>query len=268
MCYTATLLIKNTFVFGRVGQEVIDKFQEKAQFTLENLRQATPGCTDALIPLEKMVILLGHHKILAVLPPKCAARASVSCDVTYFMPCILKSATASEMKVPCCLDAAPLMLRYECGYVPLGMFCSMVTSLVSSQHLKGWELIEDGPRRNMMQFYVGDEFNTVTLMGHPTYLEVIISSRGPLPQSPTSSVCAHVRGVVASTLKMETSVLKYHPTTSFKFGFECPSHPGRDHLCVLAKEEASSVILCLKNPKKKTPLALTDPRHKVWFEVR
>ena len=49
----------------------------------------------------------------------------------------------------------------------------------------------------------------------------------------------------------------------YKFGFECPLHPGRDHLCMLAKESAKR-LECLQNPKyiKTIPL---EPCHKVWF---
>ncbi len=49
----------------------------------------------------------------------------------------------------------------------------------------------------------------------------------------------------------------------YKFGFECPTHPGREHLCVLANEKAK-LMECLKDPNDIKAVRL-EPRHKLWF---
>ena len=68
-----------------------------------------------------------HHKILATLPLE-----DDSTEPTYFMPCILKSATYAEFReVRISPDIAPPMIRYECGYIPLGIFSSLIIGLVS-----------------------------------------------------------------------------------------------------------------------------------------
>ena len=55
--------------------------------------------------------LMEHHKILATLPLE-----DDSTEPTYFMPCVLKSATYAELReVHSSPDIAPLMIRYECG---------------------------------------------------------------------------------------------------------------------------------------------------------
>ena len=90
-----------------------------------------------------MVGLMEHHKILATLPLE-----DDSTESTYFMPCVLKSATYAELReVRSSPDIAPLVIRYECGDMPLGIFSSLIIGLVS-QDENGWELVEEGLRRS------------------------------------------------------------------------------------------------------------------------
>ena len=260
---SASNLIRNTFTFDKVGLSLSEKFREKAQFSLQDVVKATSGHTDALIPLENLVKLLEYLGILTAIPH--TPSAGVRGEPTYFMPCVLKSARASELIVPSCSDSdpAPLILRYNCGYVPVGVFPSMITNLVSQQR-EGWEMIEEGLFKNKVQFQVGGDFDTVTLISHPRYFEIVVS-RSSSFRTPTESLCAHVRSTIESTLNTVTSHMNYHFSMGYKLGFECPTHPGREHFCVVADASAWN-IACLQNPKKKQPVCLADhPNLKVWF---
>ena len=257
---SATNLIKNTFTFDRVGQVVKEKFSEKAQFSLTDVKRATSGHTDTLIPLEKLVELLEYLGILTVIPPAPSSRSSSPQEPTYFMPCVLKSARASELTIHSCgeSDPAPLMLHYDCGYVPVGMFPSMITNLVS-QKWGGWKMMEKGICKNRVQFRVGEDCDTVTLISRPRYFEIAIS-RSKGFQTPTETLCSHVRRVIQSTLSTVTSRMNYHFSMGYKFGFECPTHRGREHLCVLAHEKARRME-CL-DEQETYPL---EAPHQVWF---
>ena len=257
---SATNLIKNTFTFERVGQVVREKFSEKAQFSLTDVKRATSGHTDTLIPLEKLVELLEYLGILTVIPPTPSSGGSSPQEPTYFMPCVLKSARANELMIHSCgeSDPAPLMLRYDCGYVPVGMFPSMITNLVS-QKVGGWKMMEKDIRKNRVQFRVGEDCDTVTLISRPRYFEIAIS-RSKGFHTPTESLCSHVRRVIQSTLSTVTSHMNYHFSMGYKFGFECPTHRGREHLCVLAHEKARRME-CL-DEQETYPL---ETPHKMWF---
>ena len=260
---SASNLIRNTFTFDKVGKSLSKKFREKAQFSLRDVVKATSGHTDSLIPLDSLVKLLEYLGILTAIPP--TPSADVDGEPTYFMPCVLKSARASELNVPSCSDSdpAPLILRYDCGYVPVGVFPSMITNLVSQQR-EGWEMIEEGLFKNKVQFQVGGDYDTVTLISHPRYFEIVVS-RSSSFRTPTESLCAHVRSTIESTLNTVTSHMNYHFSMGYKLGFECPTHPGREHFCVVADASAWN-IACLQNPKKKQPVCLADhPNLKVWF---
>ena len=260
---SATNLIKNVFAFDKVGKSMSEKFREKAQFSLKDVRKATSGHTDALIPLHKLVQLLEYLGVLTVIPPTPSSEGSSPQEPTYFMPCVLKSATVKELELNIHRhsdsDPAPLMIRYECGYVPVGMFPSMTTNLVS-QRLKGWKMLEKDIRKNRVQFLVGEDYDTVTLISHPRYFEIAIK-RSEEYQSSTYSLCSHVREIIKSTLRTVNSRMNYHFSMGYKFGFECPTHPGREHLCVLAHDRARKME-CLQDEREIIPL---QPQHKVWF---
>ena len=251
-------MIKKTFTFKNVGRLAADNFKDKAQFTMADLQEATKNNRDALIPLEKMVGLMEHHKILAALPLE-----DDSTEPTYFMPCVLKSATCAELQgVRSSPDIAPLMIRYECGYMPLGIFSSLIIGLVS-QNKNGWELVEEGLHRNKIEFQVGDDADSVTLISRPTFMEVVVVKE-LRPMKCTTSVCSDIRSTLESTLKDIHSYMKYSSSARFQYGFECPTHPGKEHLCVL-KKLTSNKLFCLQNPKKHAVMPMEDMKHTVWF---
>ncbi len=125
-----TELIKNTFVFDKVGQRAAEKFRNSAQFSRRDLEKATQMSTasatseETLLPLEMLVKLLEHLNILTTLTvasevSPSSSNVSLSLDSTYFMPSILRSVKTSELIVePSPSDPASLMIRYKCGYVP------------------------------------------------------------------------------------------------------------------------------------------------------
>ena len=250
----------DTFVCNKVNQPVVDIFNEKAQFTLTDLRNALKKDKkdDFLIPMEENVQLLKHLKILAVMKRRHDSRNGREEEI-YFMPCILKGATSSKLHETSCPEAAPLVIRYDCGYVPLGMFCSMVISLVSEDD---WELDDQKMYRNKIQFQFGSDYSIITLIGRPDYLEVILTDRNG-KTIPVKKTCNDVRQTIDRTLMEVASYLNYHSSTSFKFGFkcECDSHsPERvEHLCVMEKS-----LRCLKT-KRVVPRQVSQ---EVWFEVR
>ena len=251
-------MIKKTFTFKNVEWVAADNFKEKAQFTMADLQEATKNNGDALIPLKKMVGLMEHHKILATLPLE-----DDSTEPTYFMPCVLKSATCAELQeVRSSPDIAPLMIRYECGYMPLGIFSSLIIGLVS-QNKNSWELVEEGLHRNKIEFQVGDDADSVTLISRPTFMEVVVVKE-LCPMKCTTSVCSDIRSTLESTLKDIHSYMKYSSSARFQYGFECPTHPGKEHLCVL-KKLTSNKLFCLQNPKKHAVMPMEDMKHTVWF---
>ena len=244
-------MIKETFTFSKVGKAAAKHFKQRAHFSLADIDDAAIGNKVDSIPVKKLVRLLEHHKILAELSKD---------PHTYFMPCILKSATEEELKnILCSDDIAPLMIRYECGYMPLGIFSTLITTLLSRKDDK-WQLVEGDLRRNKIMFHVGTDCDLVTLISHPTFMEVILF-RAPRASQSNTTVCSDIRATLADTMKEVHSYMKYCSSENFQYGFECPCHPGKEHLSVVR----GSRLLCLKNLENKDVLLLEEEKFTTWF---
>ena len=255
-------LIMDTFTFDK-DVPLYDKFKEKGQFSLQELKKAAGDETYGPFTLSSLIELLKHLNVLtpfqrAALEQSASPAAEQSLSQEYFMPCVLESARASDLEVRVSSsDPAPLMVRYDCGYMPTGVFPAMITHLVSTQG--GWRMFEKGIRKNKVQFHVGQYWDKVTLVLHTRHFEIVISQTRQ-SKSP-SALCSHVRGVIQSTLSTVTSHMNHHFNMSYKYGFECPAHPGKEHLCLLA-DETATILECPQG--ESIPLG-EDERKIIWF---
>ena len=268
---STTNLIVDTFRFGSgVGVAASEKFRETGQFSLNDIRKATASVSGDYIPLLKLVKLLEHLNVIApITPPKPSssqASSTQSSEVSYFMPCVLQNATREELdkwwesnSSP--LSPAPLFIRYDCGFSLIGIFPAMIANLASKKTLK---LIVDGIKKNRVQFQMlGGDYDTVTLISQPKYYAVHITRQ--FTKTPTHEVCSEVRGMFESTLKTVTTHMNYSFSAEYQLSFECPTHPGRDHLCTVARDDTSPhVMLCWQNKNQPCPVEMQS-QHLVWF---
>ena len=267
---SATNLIIDTFRFGSgVGVAASEKFRETGQFSLNDICKATASVSGDYIPLLKLVKLLEYLNIIApITPPKpLSSQASFnqSCEVSYFMPCVLQNATCEELdkwwesnSSP--LSPAPLFIRYDCGFSLIGVFPAMIANLAGSKSL---QLIVNGIKKNRVQFQIlGGDYDTVTLIYQPKYYAVHITRE--FTETPTHEVCSAVRGLVESTLKTVTSHMNYSFCAEYRLSFECPSHPGRDCLCTVARDDISPHVMLCQNKGNLWRVKMQS-QHLVWF---
>ena len=265
---SATNLIVDTFRFVKVGKAASERFRKTGQFSLEDIGKATASVSGDYIPLLKLVKLLEHLNIIAPITPteSTSSRASStqSSKVAYFMPCVLQNAVREELDkwwetTSSPLSPAPLFIRYECGFSLIGIFPAMIANLVGNEAL---QLIVDDIKKNRVQFQMsGGDYDRITLISHPKYYAVHIT-RKSFARTPTHEVCSAVRGIVESTLKTVSSRMNYSFCAEYQLSFECPSHPGRDHLCTVSKDDRSPhVMLCLS---KSEPVEMQS-QHLAWF---
>ena len=259
---SVTNLIINAFKFGRMGVAASERFRKTGQFSLEDIRRSIIGVSGDYIPLEQLVKLLEHLNIIA---PIVQSNPSQSSKV-YLMPCILENVSSEELSDFRKIDSnqlllASLLIQYECGFVPLGVFPATIANLVGQSSLK---MIKKGIKKNRVQFRFGADRDTITLVSQPKYYEVSIK-RLPITKTPTHEVCCAIREIIECTLKTVTSRMNYTFPVSYQLSFECPSHSGRDHLCIVDSEEASPYIMdCLKNPEEPEPIYMQN-QHLVWY---
>ena len=265
-------LIVHTFTNTRkVCPGITEKFKKKGIFSSEDLHHAMQPSSDESnqLPVDELVILLEHLKILTVI--------SDSTNKTYFMPCILKSADANQLKDALqAIEAfeenpAPLMLQYNYGFVPVGIFSHMIADIASH-----WELSKDRMWKNMIEFFVKE--NKVILVSCPTHITIALS-RNDHSVTPNEQLCSAIVEKIKSSLEKVTELMPYKSNAQYKFGFECkhvtslfsrvinfllyffvsPPPPVKDHLCL--REEEDDFMRCQLDQH----VVYLEPSQSVWF---
>ena len=250
---SVTSLIKKTYTHDIVDTPSLEKFKKEGEFSLNNIPEDTP---DTPIGRKMLTKLLEHLNIItAISTPGAAAEGP-----TYFMPCVLRSARKVDDPQPGDGDPSPLILRYDCGYTPMGVFPALVTNLVSQS---GWKIIKGELYKNRVQFHVLPESDcdTVTLISHYRYFKVCVSrrKRSHPQQETTESLCCQIRNVISSTLKIVTSQMNYDFKMGYQYGFKCPTHP--ESVCVLHNETAT----CMHCLQDQTHILDLESHHTLWF---
>ncbi len=156
----------------------------RGQFTLEMITHCNLVFQDVkkdqLIPVENLLILLEYSHLLA----KITTHTARDEETTYFVPAILKCASREELTKPppTGIDTPfPIKITFDPQYVPIGVFCAMISELVSrgskSEGILGltWELVDSSVKRNLVSFHVHKAFkHLVTLIAHVDCYEIRI----------------------------------------------------------------------------------------------
>ena len=265
---SATNLIVNTFKFGQVSRAASERFRKTGQFSLKDIRGATENVSGDFIPIHKLVKLLEHLNIIAPIVEPNPQHSSLKPEIAYFMPCVLQNATHAELDKWWSANStqqpypAPLFIRYKCGYVPIGVFPAMIASLADQRSA---HMIYEGIKKNHVQFRFGSDFDMVTLISHPRYYAIHITRMSD-PRTPVHEICSQVRDLIESTLMTVTAHMNYSFTIEYQMSFECTSHPGREHLCVVENEDSTTrFMLCLENTDNRQPVEMQH-QHLVWLK--
>ena len=205
---------------GTVTDYEREELIKKGQFSLEFIvKHVKPSTKQDLIPAKQLIQLLKHVNLLSPIVHEEADGERI----TYLMPAVLDCATQEELTTPPSLNdknPEPLLITFECGYVPTGTFCGLITQLVSRGPHKildlVWELVEDGIKRNLVSFYV-DYVNKVTLICHDRCYEVRVICDDP--DTSLHELCAHILSVIMLILKELYEKL----TPEIAFRCACPN---------------------------------------------
>ena len=266
---SVTFLILRAMNFDNVGKACSKNFRETGQFVLKDLVAAIERVSGGdLIPPKKLIVLLKFLHIVAPISGDQPTHSSAEKqDVIYLMPCVLRTASKHQLDAvfndlgrP--LHVAPLLVRYKCGFVPLGIFPALIATLVCRT---SFTLMEDEVMKNKVQFRWGLLQTLVTLLSYPKYYAVIISEL-PVVAHEIHEKCVSLREEVKEALEQVGSHMNYGNFVDYQFAFECPSHPGRDHLCIVKDHlsEKPQIMLCYQKHKSPTPVRM-ESEQIVWF---
>ena len=265
---SVTILIIKAMKFDEVGHKSADEFERTGQFELDRLIAATANVSGDYIPPQKLVALLEFLHIIAridasqIPPPLMSSNKKL----TYIMPCILKNVSKGELdsmlkRMSQSDSVSPILVRYECGFVPIGVFPAMIASLIANNSFK---LVRDGIKKNFVQFRFGKERTLVALASQPKYYKICIS-RLPEASLQLNEECVAIRKNLESTIEKVFSRMNYGCFMDYQFAFKCPIHPESDHFCVVDNEEESLLFMdCLSNCNNPHPVQLKCC-HQVWY---
>jgi GTPase SAR1 family protein len=251
--YNCVTKIITAYGFEKVNKGYA-KFRKTGIFSLKDIKEDDEYST---VPLRKFVKILEYLNIITPRPPK---------EKEYFfMPCVLESLPEKELKPqdqnP--LDPPSLMLRYECGYTPVGVFPALVTNLVSRQHELNWEFMDvKKAYKNKVHFRLQETFDSLFLISHLRYFEIVVHRKHDNVSDPTiGSVCGMVRKVVRYALDNVISRMHYKFTMKSQLGFKCP-HSDDDHVHPATIDPKMKFMECSEDKEKSWCL---EDKHKMWF---
>ncbi|XP_064407679.1 uncharacterized protein LOC135352420 [Halichondria panicea] len=228
----------------------------KGQFTLEAIErhckvdvQVSKNLkNNLLIPSGPLVKLLKYLNLLSDITHKDEDGERI----TYLMPAILECASPEELTNPSQPDInnpEPLHITFSFGYVPTGVFCGLITRLVSQGPHKilglTWELVEDGIKRNCVSFYV-DYVHKVTLLSHDRSYEIRVERNAKQMDLSLHDLCSHTLSAILYMLKNLFPKL----ILSVAFQCSCPKHAASkslNNLCTLVQGR-KIYFLCGRSP--------------------
>ena len=80
--------------------------------------------------------------------------------------------------------------------------------------------------------------------------------------------CAAIRQLVVAALEQVGSHMNYGNFVDYQFAFECPSHPGKEHLCVVEEQsEEIKLMECLEYLDDRQPENVGNAHTVWWCEV-
>ena len=238
---------KNWIVKGQFSLSMV-----KRCISEENKERLKQG---KLIPVEMLVKFLEHSNLLSLIT---MSKQETMC----FIPAILECASHDELTkspLPDVDTPSPIKITFKTGYVPIGMFCALISRLVSkgSEGILGieWELVESGIKRNLVSFRVDGKEHSVTLIAHADCYEIRLIRQDR--SISLHDLCSYVLSTVLYVMKEINGNI--HPITAFDC--HCAGHrsSNTDKLCYLSP----GASVCFKCKYKKS-VSLTTCQE-CWF---
>ena len=219
-----TDLLVATFTFDRTDPSLHELFTRKGIFPLDVFEKLAKSTE--FFPPSKLVALLQHLNIVAELRKDGASSQ-------YFIPCVLTHSESSQsaMSATTPSPACPLLVTFESGYCPKGLFGSMAVHLLENKMKSSleWGLEHDKIFRDQICLSAGpyDFFQLKVLPGFLS-IELCSFSGASNRRIPLASVCSEVRQCISSSISEVCEVLHCSRRAAHSFAFFCPEELGSD----------------------------------------
>lgn len=244
-----TKLITSCFIYETVPKRAEEEFTKRGIFTLKSLEKAFQLAKNKyLFSAQEIIALLKYlHAIVAIEKGK------------YFMPTSLSPTDLSDLHQDTSIPP-PLLISFDCGYTPVGIFGSLVTRLLSDANIKCHLDNRSQQYRNKIKLVAGSCRDEITLISRAKFLEVIFKKMHP----EASSSLADIRMAIDEGIKAVTESFHYKIKAKHFFGFACscckllPQHPA------ICEDIKTKMVKCIKTDKL---MDLSDAQL-VWFGIQ
>ena len=263
----------------QVARKAVEQFQQTGLFSLSDISEKTAEHRSSHLSSNQLVDVLKHQGILAEVKHDEEESSSEPVESKFVIPAVLEHASEEELKPSPSLQASPLMIQFEGGFVPFGLFSASVARLIAHANSMSpkWRLCSKEVRKNKVKFLVAGAYN-VTLISRPQYVEIQVELYSPQARCKHSlaDICTAVRQTVVETLETTISKMQYRPQACvasvllstqqpFHLAFSCcMSHP-EPHTGHLMKVGADKCGLCGVCLKDEVCLDLQE-EHYEWFD--
>ena len=219
-----TRIILQAMTFDKVGVATAEHFRNTGQFVVKDLVRATQGLSEELIPALKLVALLEFLHIIARIHNNRGVVVSGSPhreeeekeEGVFIMPCVLRSASKESMDLVYTDELrpqgiAPLMVHYKSGFLPLGVFPALISSLIASC---SFQLIQEEVKKNFVKFYYGSGFSLVSFAAHPKFIGIVVSQL-PKGKQDMGVFCIELKNEIGALLDKVSSHMNYGRFSEF-----------------------------------------------------
>ena len=252
-------LISNTFIFESAHPSTVETFQQKGIFSRREIEKLT-ATSNELLTTPRLLKLLEHLHIIAPIQDDSGK------VVEYFMPCVLSHATPSSTDTPVDKTIPPLLVTFQCGYCPKGIFSALVAYLLSKGQVSGiaWRLKKDGMARDQVTFHAGVERNTVSVRTHVTHLDITVQPTHTHQPRNLHKVCSNIRESIEEAMVTVRKTLHYSCDASYAFAFTCYHEAcarSKPHAAIRYTDSPSVSVCC-----KTESVECLQPQHALWFD--
>ncbi len=190
-----------------------------------------------MIPVEKLLILLEHSNLLAKIATVKEGHTTDKVEIAYFIPAILKCASPEELTKPppTGIDTpSPIKITFEPQCVPIGIFCAMISELISrggkGEGILGmtWKLVDSSVKRNLVSFHIDESAkHFVTLIAHVDCYEIRVIRQNR--KYTMHELCSYVLSTILFVMKDISPLL----TPIIAFDCYCGKQENCSKLCLL-----------------------------------
>ena len=233
-----------------VGEDDL-RYRDQALFTASALISLDTDYSKAAFPNEDLITLLQNRLIVSEIP------FFINDEMAYFMPSLLPALEEGDIIRPETTAASPLIVSFQEGWAPTGLFCALVVSLLSCKSQLPWKISElvsgnmSKLYKNYLKFSIGYIAGSITLVNTMKQFELHPSSELP------SDLLPPIWQTIDRNLKEACS--KYSYKVSHRFAFECNCGLLPPHTALISLEK--STVQCSRDPDKVEPLS---SKQKLW----